>query len=350
MKLRNVAVDENTNNSSDTFLDSLKVMSSDSVTPGSGALSWSEIVKSCISPVIATYPLGDEKDFRGTMTEWQMGNIRFVKATTSGVGIKGIHEHDPEHKKTGKIWFSFCLDGAIKYSSDDRSHEIHCKNFALINYSRPYQVTFAPNTEALWVCLPGSYFPSAATETELSIFDGSRGVGHLAFQAFSNIFNQAEHIDSHHYETIAFGAMNFLLAAIREQIDRKKLPRSRQNSSAMRRIESYVTQQLMNDDLSPQSVADALSMNPRYINKLFEKNGTSLMRWVLKQRLSMAAHLLEVDTGSERTVSAIAYSSGFKNISHFSRVFKDQYGLSPGQYRQQYTDLSPKLEVSPQAE
>ncbi|MCC8144633.1 MAG: AraC family transcriptional regulator [Tannerellaceae bacterium] len=33
-------------------------------------------------------------------------------------------------------------------------------------------------------------------------------------------------------------------------------------------------------------------------------------------------------------VNEICYSIGFENVSHFSRIFKDQYGFAPTQVRQ----------------
>lgn len=49
-------------------------------------------------------------------------------------------------------------------------------------------------------------------------------------------------------------------------------------------------------------------------------------KWLTQKRLEHAKRLLET---SQKSVSDIAYSSGFENLSHFSRVFKQKYGTSP---------------------
>ena len=53
-------------------------------------------------------------------------------------------------------------------------------------------------------------------------------------------------------------------------------------------------------------------------------------KWLTQKRLEYAKDLLDT---SKKNVSEIADESGFENITHFSRIFKEKYGLSPLQYR-----------------
>ena len=57
---------------------------------------------------------------------------------------------------------------------------------------------------------------------------------------------------------------------------------------------------------------------------------TSPGKWLTNKRLEYSKLLLDA---SKKNVSEIAYESGFENITHFSRVFKEKYSLSPLQYR-----------------
>ncbi|MFO1478352.1 MAG: AraC family transcriptional regulator [Verrucomicrobiota bacterium] len=54
-------------------------------------------------------------------------------------------------------------------------------------------------------------------------------------------------------------------------------------------------------------------------------------RWLLRRRLDHSAALLR---GSKMSVTEIAFESGFEDVSHFSRVFKDRFGMPPVLYRQ----------------
>ena len=54
-------------------------------------------------------------------------------------------------------------------------------------------------------------------------------------------------------------------------------------------------------------------------------------KWLLQKRLDYAAALLRA---SKMNVTEIAFESGFEDVSHFSRVFKDRFDISPMAYRQ----------------
>jgi len=53
-------------------------------------------------------------------------------------------------------------------------------------------------------------------------------------------------------------------------------------------------------------------------------------RWILDRRLKHAQILRNT---TEKSISEIAFESGFENISHFSKAFKDCFGISPSKYR-----------------
>lgn len=49
-------------------------------------------------------------------------------------------------------------------------------------------------------------------------------------------------------------------------------------------------------------------------------------QWIRKHRLSKAKEMLQ---NTKLPVSEVCYSLGFENPTHFSRIFKEQYGVSP---------------------
>jgi len=55
-------------------------------------------------------------------------------------------------------------------------------------------------------------------------------------------------------------------------------------------------------------------------------------KWLLHRRLDYCANLLR---NSPLNVTEIAFESGFEDVSHFSRVFKQRLGVSPSGYRQE---------------
>lgn len=63
----------------------------------------------------------------------------------------------------------------------------------------------------------------------------------------------------------------------------------------------------------------------------FQKTySTSPGRWLTKKRLEFSHHLLQT---TDKSISQIAFESGFENFSHYCKAFKNQYGRSPLQFR-----------------
>jgi AraC family transcriptional regulator, exoenzyme S synthesis regulatory protein ExsA len=73
----------------------------------------------------------------------------------------------------------------------------------------------------------------------------------------------------------------------------------------------------------------SLSTFKRDFQKIYH---TTPGKWLSGQRLAHAKMLL---TNSNQTVSEIAYASGFENLSHFSRAFREKFGAAPVALRMQ---------------
>ena len=73
----------------------------------------------------------------------------------------------------------------------------------------------------------------------------------------------------------------------------------------------------------------SLATFKREFKKLFHETPAL---WLIQKRLDYALILLNT---TEKSIADIVFESGFENNSHFSRVFKDKFGVSPLQYRKQ---------------
>jgi AraC-like DNA-binding protein len=98
-------------------------------------------------------------------------------------------------------------------------------------------------------------------------------------------------------------------------------------------ILSYIDQHLT-QTLRLEHLEKDLHLNRHHIARLFrEVTGMTVFQYVLKRRLNEAK--LRFLTEPQSGVTDVCYLSGFKNVSHFSRAFKQQEGCSPEQFRRQ---------------
>ena len=96
------------------------------------------------------------------------------------------------------------------------------------------------------------------------------------------------------------------------------------------RIKVFVDCHISDENLSPTSVSRALGISTRYIHKVFESESQTLCEWITNRRLEKSANYLLC---SKLSVTEVSIKSGFKSSSHFSRMFKKNFGLSPSEYR-----------------
>lgn len=71
-------------------------------------------------------------------------------------------------------------------------------------------------------------------------------------------------------------------------------------------------------------------------SEFYEIYGTSPGKWLTRKRLEYAKFLMET---TDEPVGEVAFRSGFRNTSHFVRIFKETYGKPPLQYRKEELSL-----------
>ncbi|MHC5259098.1 AraC-like ligand-binding domain-containing protein [Streptomyces sp. UC4497] len=104
-------------------------------------------------------------------------------------------------------------------------------------------------------------------------------------------------------------------------------------SHLVARIRAHIDRHLSDPGLAPEGIAKAHHISVRYLHRLFEDEGITVGRLVLRRRLEECARELGRGGRSAPTVSSVAQRWGFVNPAHFSRVFRAAYGISPREWR-----------------
>jgi AraC-like DNA-binding protein len=104
---------------------------------------------------------------------------------------------------------------------------------------------------------------------------------------------------------------------------------------------THIIQNSARQDISVGAVASHLAVTPRYLQRLFEADGTTFSEFLLGQRLTHAYRMLRNARFSDRPVSSIAYDIGFGDVSHFNRCFRRQYGMTPSEIRENGSKQQP---------
>ncbi len=98
-----------------------------------------------------------------------------------------------------------------------------------------------------------------------------------------------------------------------------------------RSVASYV-QHHLSESITTSQVADALFMSRQHLSRRFTREaGIPLASFIRREKTEEAKRLLRY---TDRSVSSIALYLGFSGQSHFSRVFRELTGMTPGEYRE----------------
>ncbi|MGN0181819.1 MAG: AraC family transcriptional regulator [Candidatus Ornithomonoglobus sp.] len=92
----------------------------------------------------------------------------------------------------------------------------------------------------------------------------------------------------------------------------------------------YIEKNFQND-ISVESIAAVCGLNRSYFGKIFKETmGKSPQEFLMDYRMIKAAELLKL---TKLSVGDIGNAVGYKNPLHFSRAFKNVYGISPREWR-----------------
>ena len=181
------------------------------------------------------------------------------------------------------------------------------------------------------ICLKSPQFPSRslvqAACNELRVENDPRRIqrieGWLRELMAEERLQQADFVD----------AQLSLITSILVEVARAPRNDLVQITDSRHRVETYVTslekEFWKNEDID--SVARTLGLSRRRFTQLFrEIAGESWQKRVTRLRMHYAGDLLQSTSVSVRS---IAFECGYRDLSHFYRVFKQAHGMSPGQWR-----------------
>ncbi len=85
------------------------------------------------------------------------------------------------------------------------------------------------------------------------------------------------------------------------------------------------------EEIMLSNVAEKFYLSEAHLSRVFKKNtGFTFTQYINYQRVIFSQGLL---TKSDKSIGEIAFESGFENLTHYGRVFKQLVGCTPSEYR-----------------
>ena len=106
---------------------------------------------------------------------------------------------------------------------------------------------------------------------------------------------------------------------------------SREYSNMINNSKKYIKDNFMNEDISLNQVANEVYLSPSHFSSVFsQKTNQTFIQYLTELRLNKAKELLKC---TNKQISEIAYSVGYKDSHYFSYLFKKTQDCTPSQYR-----------------
>jgi AraC-like DNA-binding protein len=130
-----------------------------------------------------------------------------------------------------------------------------------------------------------------------------------------------------------------LLAEVKDKVRRdiplvayqqlsQEMHRDKEQSAILR----FLATEYVNPELDVETMVSKLGISRNKINEILKAElGFTFSTYLNKLRLTEAARLL--GEKEETSVAEIAYAVGYRNVSYFNKLFKEEYGCTPKTFR-----------------
>jgi AraC-like DNA-binding protein len=229
--------------------------------------------------------------------------------------------------------------GRSQHRQAGREALLQAGDFTLCDSARAYSVDFTECNEMFVLRIPKTrmqQFIANADDLVGKAIDARQGVAAMTSAMFRSAWHDGALSggDAHFQARLEENVLNMLPLVYGEQVKGTRVSNDPQQLR-LAAVKRFIDDNLSNMDLNLDSIAAAQRISKRYLHKLFASENMTVRRYVQSQRLSLAKGLLADARYDAEPVEAIAFRCGFQSSSHFNRLFKSCFGLTPSQFRRQ---------------
>ncbi|WP_218220660.1 helix-turn-helix domain-containing protein [Nesterenkonia sp. Act20] len=305
----------------------------DPLAPGERFEAWRHAVNTAFVPLDARTE--HPAQFHGSLTGLALGSLSVAGVGGDAVTVRRsrqtIAAGDP-----GVFKFALQVEGSSLTRQDGREALLSPGDLVIYDTRRPYDLVFDGAYRMFVVQIAVEHLGLSAEQAREVVaqrIPGSAGLGALTSSLLGSLDDQLQKGEMAPDPRAASAVLQLVQATL--------LSRFRPTSDVPTRDVVYleavrhIDDHLSDPGLGVEAVARALHVSLRYLQGVFAQEGTTISEWIRRRRLERCRIELGDPAQSRRSVSAVAARWGYPDASSFSRAFKHEYGVSPGEFRRQ---------------
>jgi AraC-like DNA-binding protein len=260
-------------------------------------------------------------------------------AARIGVARRLAVRRDPkavDREASDMVVFNLLLAGQMQVSQGDNTCTLGAGDFSICTADRQYQLQIPDSMQVACFRIPlGSLGCNRTMLHRLAAcrIGTSTGMGAL-LKAYAVALSDQQAGQGRLNTDVALPQLGVLLgAAIGEVLDNDSSLAPHHRERLLLQARSYVARHIDDPDLSVANVASAMKISTRYLQQLWSGEDDALSAHIVRLRLKRVADSLRNPLRRRESLTQIAMSHGFNNMSHFSRSFRQHYGITPSDFQ-----------------
>ncbi|MES2264259.1 MAG: helix-turn-helix domain-containing protein [Pseudomonadota bacterium] len=311
-------------------------VSTDGLLPHERVAAWKDLVSTYIGrepddmlrAQISFMPQGAQ-DFKGMIEYGELGDVSISRMISSANHYRRTAPADAGKATSALVVLQ--SRGGSELLQDGRVTRLTPGYWSVIDTRQPFSINCSDNNEHLALLLP--------TDAELNDLighahtrrHGAAGMAKILRELIVSAFQECGSLNQRGAAASADAIDRLLRVALQD-------PAGASNPLSMRghqkaRILAHIDARLGDDKLDIAGIADALGYSARQIHRIFQdEGGQSVSEYIWSSRVKRCFEALR-NPADGRSVTEIALAWGFNSPAHFSRLFKNAFGISPRECR-----------------
>lgn len=293
---------------------------------------WETANRETVLPIIPQ--VSDPASFRGHIRNWRIADIAISCIKADPCQYRRDRDSIACDRERYTL-VSFAVGSSYAVTQANLELTFNDGTFVIQQTDVPYSFLQHDRGEVWVLRIPQSKLAArigAVDRVSSQVFEARRGLGALLFTSLCALPTAAAEVD----EALHLPLANQLVELLALTLEADERILSSRNGTVqdahLSRVQRFVRTHISDPDLSPSMIASGCGISLRYLHALFQSTGMTVGHWVRDQRLLGCQRDL-ANPRCNKGVAEIAYAWGFNDHARFSRVFKEQCGITPSQFR-----------------
>ncbi|WP_156841701.1 acetamidase/formamidase family protein [Novosphingobium aquimarinum] len=274
-----------------------------------------------------------QDDVYGDLVSFTSGQkIQFIRVT----GTAQVLSIDCK-QETPSFWLVLLLEGTLEAKSGETTIAISEGDMLYGGADNSCRLALNGDFRLLVIKVPLSLPALKARSplpTEISNLISDTAIGRMLSGLLRTVADSIVELTDDHIRPVELALPEFIAATLLDRAPAKLLGGAAGGRAAiLERVFQSIEMRLSDPNLNAHQVAAEHDISPRYLQKLFESHGDSFGHYVKLRRLERCRLDLGSPLHAQRSISEILFQWGFNDSASFSRAFREQYGMSPREYR-----------------